>query len=246
MRMIDANKSLIDTDIKLFNKGFGIRVSNATSPNISTYLTAQGVKYYLGHKGEDISAYDGGNYKLPKNIYQVIMPFDSMTCIRLTNNSTNTFHLQGYDLAGNRYLLKIAHCKNIVVTVNQIVILNQVMATVSDTGVEASYDNSHAHMELSRNDILISFMEVVDEKIKIQAQQEKGSDRVRVVTEKGALYIRQAPGGKILATIPIHESAEIHLIDGIQSDGYQWAHVVYEGITGVCQIDTAYLYLHQE
>lgn len=66
------------------------------------------------------------------------------------------------------------------------------------------------------------------------------SHLLKIHTTKGKLRVRETPvDGKVLTTVPIGNLLIIEsLIPGIQSDGYQWARVIYNGIHGYSQIDT--------
>ena len=60
---------------------------------------------------------------------------------------------------------------------------------------------------------------------------------------KQSFRVRNAPvGGTSLTIVPVGGRAQITLFGAIQTDGYQWVGVNYNGITGYSQIDTKNCY----
>lgn len=142
----------------LFNKGDGHRITYTVHQDYYKYLTSIGVGSYdtvnnkpLKHDGDDFIAITSGNVKLPKNTYQALMVFESMKCVDVTRNSTNTVVFQGYDTSHNLHEIRLAHGTNIIAEEGKIYKRGNMLLTVSDTGVKKAIDNSHLHVTYKVN-----------------------------------------------------------------------------------------------
>ncbi len=71
------------------------------------------------------------------------------------------------------------------------------------------------------------------------------NNEIRLIAKNTPFRVRASVvSGTELAMVPVGSSAKIlQFISGFQSDGYQWAKVEYNGITGYSQLDTSNDYL---
>ncbi len=143
--------------VKMFNKGEYVRLAytvwetfykNMVERGIRSYSTYNGK--YMPHDGDDMSASWSQNYsdKVPEDTYQALMIFNSSKVIEIKNDGTNTIWFEGYDELGQRYEWKMCHCIDILVKKEQIVMLGEAIATVSEKGIESNGDTSHVHYEV--------------------------------------------------------------------------------------------------
>lgn len=101
-------------------------------------------------------------------------------------------------------------------------------------------------------DIIIYYKEKQNAELPVpeDPKQEDSDQRSGMVicTADKKLNIREQPvSGKVLVTVGKNEFIEIlDFLDGLKSDGYQWAKVKWNGITGYSQIDTAYTTLKEK
>lgn len=77
---------------------------------------------------------------------------------------------------------------------------------------------------------------------------DKGTSGMVICTADKKLNIREQPvSGKVMVTVGKNEFIEVlDFLDGLKSDGYQWAKVKWNGFEGYSQIDTAYTALKEK
>ncbi len=104
-----------------------------------------------------------------------------------------------------------------------------------------------------KNDVIIyrrekKTPETVFEEAMPSADNNEKINNMMICTASKKLNIREQPvSGKVLVTVGTNEFIEIlEFLDGLKSDGYQWAKVRWNGIIGYSQIDTAYTALKEK
>ncbi|SJZ60932.1 hypothetical protein [Anaerorhabdus furcosa] len=261
-----------DSIYPLFNKGNGHRITYTVNAAFYRFMTSLGIKSYdtvggkpLKHDGDDFIAITSNNTKLALNTYQVLMVFDSMKCVEVTRNATNTVVFEGKDEQGNIHQLRLAHGKNIIAEKDQVYKRGDMLVTVSDTGVVGRdangnwFDNSHLHVTYKVNGKIKSLGALLSEIEPFPYVTAEGGKQEpvkwikpfpsikidRVTTDKG-YPVRTQPMNK--ETVYWAQKGDylsvLELSDKTLGDGYKWAKVVtYGNDTGYIQIDLDYMHV---